>query len=635
MVARYKKIVRKFSQQTIFILCLCTISTCGFAQEPLLKNDQYQQLILTIKSLPTDSSNNLIQAKLNSPHCTRFDSARLYILLGNSYSIDNRVKEASTSYKKALDLFLPTDGYIWELKIRLNLSGLYSEKQEFTKAGNELFQAKKIAENKKDTIYQLKVSEYLAHLFYSQGNTDSAFYYLKNLAQNYESLHDTIGMSRIFNNLAVLYKAQKMYHEALDYNNKSLALSVAQNDELSIAESYNNIGVCYEQLYNLSDSMLYLKEAMRFYEESAFLKMKYSNSFNTAVQNLARLNRQIGNDKVADEYYKHLELNGKKTKSLKILDVYRNQMLHSLNENDLLNSAYYFSLYDSVIHDIQDIQEKDFQQMLINQRKLFQAEKVEQEQKIKLQEEQHKRLLIEQKQFITQTVFAIFIIIVLGFFYYLRQRNKYLTLKTEKENSQLRDAVLRTQMNPHFIFNALTAIQNSILKEDQLVTASYISRFARLIRSTFDFANMERVPLEDDLKALKDYIDTQIMRFGDKFSYEIQVDKSINQKEVLVPPLILQPLVENCIQHGFKQIKYKGLINVDINIHHNKISFFVKDNGVGYHPKSKDGKMHATEILKNRIALFHPGDENSYRIQNRTVGGTKVGYELTIKESNV
>ncbi len=631
MVARYKKIVNKISQQTIIIFCLFIISNSGFAQEQLLNKEQYQLLIHTIKALPTDSSNNLIQSKLDSPLCTRFDSARLYILLGNSYSIDNRLQNAFTSYHKALDLFRPSDGYLWELKIRLNLSGLYSDKQEFTKAGNELFLAKKIAHNYKDTLYQYKISEYFAHLFYSQGNTDSAFYYLKNIARDYEELNDTIDMSRIYNNLAVLYKAQDKYHEALEYNKKSLALSEAQNDEISIAESYNNIGACYEHLYDLSDSMIYLKEAMRYYEESAFLKMKYSNSFNTAVQNLARLNRQIGNDKVADEYYKHLELNGKKAKSLKILDLYRNQMLHSLNENDLLNAAYYFSLYDSVIQDIQDIQEKDFQQMLINQRKLFQAEKIEQEQKIKLQEEQHKRLLIEQKQFITQTVFVIFIIIVLGFFYYLRQRNKYLTLKTEKENSQLRDAVLRTQMNPHFIFNALTAIQNSILKEDQLVTASYVSRFARLIRSTFDFANMEKVPLEDDLKALKDYIDTQIMRFGDKFTYEIQVDESINQKETLVPPLILQPLVENCIQHGFKQIKHKGLIYIDIHKNNDKISFFVKDNGVGYHPESKDGKMHATEILKNRIALFHPGDENSYRIQNRTVGGTKVGYELTIK----
>ncbi len=633
-MARYKKNTGIFFLRLFILLSILSISYPGYSQGKLINKQQYEELQHTLKSLPTDSALSLILNKLKSPLCNRFDSARLYVLLGNSYSLDGKLDESFEPYNKALSLFTAQDGYLWAVKIHLNLSGLYSDKQEFTKAGTELYLAKKIVLAHKDTIYQHKISEYFAHLFYSQGNTDSAFYYLKNLALDYEASKDTIDLSRIYNNLAVLYKAQDLFHEALKYNQKSLSLSLAQDDEISIAESYNNIGVCYEQLYDKTDSSLYLKEAMRYYEESAFIKMKYTNSFNTAIENLARLNRQIGNDRVANEYYKHLELSGQKSKSIKILDVYRNQMLHNLNEGDLMNSAYYFTLYDSVINDIQTIQEKDFQQMLLNQRKLFQAEQKEQEQKIQLQEEQHKRLLIEQKQFITQTILVIFTIIVLGFFYYLRQRNKYLTLKAEQEKKQLKDAVLRTQMNPHFIFNALTAIQNSVLKEDQLITASYVSRFARLIRRTFDFANMEKVPLSEDIKALKDYIDTQIMRFGDKFEYEIKIDDNISQEDTFVPPLILQPLVENCIHHGFKQINHKGVIQINIFTKIDKIRFEVKDNGVGFHPTSNDGKLHATDIIKNRLALFFPGDENSYAIENIAEGGTLVSYELTI-ESHV
>ncbi len=609
----------------IFFLCIST-----YAQAQLLSDEKYRSLVDTMKSLPTDSVNKLLVRYLSLDSCSRFDSARIVMLLGNNKTVSGDLDEALILYNQAIELFAPEDGYLWEVKARLNVSSIYSDIKEYTNAGNQLFKVKEIVQQNNDTTYKHKVSEYLAHLFYSEGNIDSAFFYMEELAGVYQNWKDTFAMSRVYNNLAVLYKIHEKYQKALFYNKKSLGLSLKKDDESAIAESYNNIGMCYEGLYGNSNNNNYLKQALHFYEESALLKMKSTKKWNSAIANLARLNRQLGNDKKADEYYDQLEALGRKDISAESLDVYRNQMLHNLNEGKIIEAAFYFALYDSVINDIQKLQEKDFQQMLLNQRKLFQARKIEQEQQLKIQEEHQQRLIIENKQFITQTVLVIFAFVVIGFFYYLRQRNKYLNLKAEQENKQLKDAVLRTQMNPHFIFNALTAIQNSVLKEDQLVTASYVSRFARLIRQTFNFASVDRISLEEDLNALRDYIDTQKMRFGDRFDYEIITNENVKVDEIFVPPLILQPLVENSIQHGFKGIKKDGFITITV-VRQDccQVRFEVKDNGVGYHPECKDDKEHALSILKGRLALFHPGDEETFKIENIEGGGTKVSYVLT------
>ncbi len=611
----------------LFIFCF------GYLNAQLINNETYYAITDSMNSMSTDSVDKLLDRYLSSDQCNRFDSARLINLKGNNILLNGNYDKALEYYTTAINLFTPEDGYLWEVKTRLNISSIYSEIKEFTNAGNQLFRVKEIINKNNDTIYKHKVSEYFAHLFYSEGNTDSAFYYLEKLTGVYESWKDTFAMSRLYNNLAVLYKDQQKFNKALFYNNKSLLLSLNKDNEPAIAESYNNMGMCYEGLYQQNNEQELLKKALFYYEEAALIKMKYSYKWNSAIANLARLNRQLGNDKIADEYYEQLESLDQKDKTGEILDVYRNQMIHMLNNDKVVDAAYYFALYDSVIHEMQKMQEKDFQQMLLNQQKLYHARKAEQEQHLKLHDEHEKRLIIEQKQFVTQIILVIVIIIVVGLFYYLRQRNKYLTLKIEQEKKQLKDAVLRTQMNPHFVYNALTAIQNSVLKEEQLVTASYVARFARLIRQTLNIASVDRITMDEDIRALEDYIETQKMRFGDKFSYQIDADKHLKLKDTYVPPLVLQPLVENSIHHGFKNLKRKGFIHIKITqVGSCQVKFEVIDNGIGYHPKEKDDKDHALDILKSRLALFHSGDEITFSIKKLPDGGTSVSYILTLMD---
>lgn len=611
------------------------MSWCCFIHAQNMSETHYQEIRGKIQSLPTDSAYILLQKEFNNKNYGSLDSAKLFNLMGNVSTIDGKQTMAIEYYTKAIALFTETHNTLGEIKSRLNLSSTYAELKEFTKASTELFTVNNLVHKANDSIYKLKINEYFAHLFYMQGQIDSTLHYLQLAIKAYEAGKDTSSMSRLYNNLAVIYKKEDLFHKAIAYNQKSLELSLLRNDELGTSESYNNLGVCYENLYDHTDSSEYLEKALSYYEEASILKSEHTHKWNSAIENLARLHRKLGNDSIANIYFAYLELSAKKDKTKRALEVYKDQMFYSLNQNDLADAAIYFTLYDSILVDMQRLQEADFNNMLSNQYKLFDAYKKQQAQQLLLKEEQNKRLLVEQKQIITQTVFAILMIIMLGMFYYLRQRKKYLSLKAEKENKQLHDAVLRTQMNPHFIFNVLTAIQNSVLQENPLVTASYVSRFAKLARQTFNFANVERVSLSEDMNALTNYIETQKMRFGDKFSYQFEIDTLLDTDKIHIPPMMLQPLVENAIHHGFKQLKRVGNITISIKKYsQEKISFCVSDNGVGFQATKGDGKTHALEILKKRLFLFNEGDQQSFSITSNAEG-TQVYFELSVGDAMI
>src|SRR3546814_10477591 len=109
---------------------------------------------------------------------------------------------------------------------------------------------------------------------------------------------------------------------------------------------------------------------------------------------------------------------------------------------------------------------------------------------------------------------------------------------------------LRAQMNPHFIFNSLNAIGNSIDKRDFETAGNYLTRFAKLVRLILENSEYREIPLATDLQVLELYIQLEAMRLKGKITYEIDVDEDIDAENTLVPPLIVQPLIENSIWHG-------------------------------------------------------------------------------------
>ncbi len=203
--------------------------------------------------------------------------------------------------------------------------------------------------------------------------------------------------------------------------------------------------------------------------------------------------------------------------------------------------------------------------------------------------------------------------------------------------AELENKALRAQMNPHFLSNALNSIKGIILKNDMKLAATHLTSFSSLIRTILANSDKKLILLEKELDALKLYIELESLRFTQQFTYEIRVDKNVDQGFVRIPPLILQPFVENAIWHGLMP-KISGSKKLAINIYR-KGDFVIceiEDNGVGREEKPRthgkaEHRSMGISLTENRIKLLHP--ENAVTIIDLKNGkgqalGTKVLVQL-------
>jgi two-component sensor histidine kinase len=181
--------------------------------------------------------------------------------------------------------------------------------------------------------------------------------------------------------------------------------------------------------------------------------------------------------------------------------------------------------------------------------------------------------------------FAMLAIMAGGLFSLIIIRRKNIQLKRREMDHQmimLEQKALQSMMNPHFIFNALGSIQNFLLQNKPGEAGIYLSQFARLIRQNLAAINTPMVYLSDELDRLKNYLDLEKLRAGNKFEFLIKSDEEIEEEETLIPSMIIQPFVENAIWHGISPLEDKGFIRISFSLYsQNALQIMIEDNGVG------------------------------------------------------
>ncbi len=188
--------------------------------------------------------------------------------------------------------------------------------------------------------------------------------------------------------------------------------------------------------------------------------------------------------------------------------------------------------------------------------------------------------------------------------------------------SETRQLALRAQMNPHFIFNCLNSINSFILDNDQETASRYLIKFAKLIRLILENSNSKLIPLQSELDALKLYIEMEALRFEPKFSWQIDVDEEVAAHHVMVPPLILQPFVENAIWHGLLHKSGPGNLTVAVTQPENTLTCTITDNGVGREAsrQNKAASLNQKQSLglkltQERLALMHEQEQKKFKVE--------------------
>lgn len=178
---------------------------------------------------------------------------------------------------------------------------------------------------------------------------------------------------------------------------------------------------------------------------------------------------------------------------------------------------------------------------------------------------------------------------------FLRQQQAELQLAiTEQE---LR--ALRAQINPHFIFNCLNSIHHFILKNESKQAGDYLVKFSRLIRLILENSLHKAIPMRDELDALMLYVQLEQLRLDHSFRYEENVNAAVDLNQVAVPPLLIQPFVENAIWHGLANVKSAGYLEVAISTEVNNILILVKNSGSGF----KNTDTHSVMVKKVSLGL--------------------------------
>ncbi|MFY9241642.1 MAG: histidine kinase [Polaribacter sp.] len=219
-------------------------------------------------------------------------------------------------------------------------------------------------------------------------------------------------------------------------------------------------------------------------------------------------------------------------------------------------------------------------------------------------------------------------------------------LELEKQNKEIENIFLkleslRSQMNPHFVFNALNSIQDYIVNNQKNLAADYLGKFADLIRKYLDQSSKKEIALSEEIETIERYLELEKLRFEEKLSYQIKIQENLNIDDIFIPTVLIQPYVENALKHGLLHKKEKGNLSIEISINEEKSTLIITviDNGVGRKKaaaiKEKQIRRHvsfATEATNKRLELlnYNKQDKIELLVEDLDVNAKDVGTKVTL-----
>jgi tetratricopeptide (TPR) repeat protein len=531
------------------------------------------------------------------------------------------------------------------------------------------------AEQTMDTSWIASSKVNLGNVYKEQGYLTLALTYYLEALSTLEPLGHDRRIAACYQNIGDIYHKQHDFNKALEYYSRALSLAKNTNDLVRETTCYMNIGFVYAGLNAF-------QEARNFYEKALdlFDKSGYSHEKDDCFILIGDTYMGEDDAKTAERYYqKALDLSQsegdmpKQSESLIKLGQIRAKEKQyregiKLTQNGLqlaiqvgaldLQVEAYKTLSDIYDHQGQyDQSLKQFRIYADLKDSLFSAEKyraiTEMEMKYESEKKEAQLALLEEQSevqelrlsrrnrmmYTTGAVAALLLIIGYISFrnYRLRSRQKAITMEQQ---------LMRSQMNPHFTFNSLIAIQSYIYKQDPVKAGDFLAKFADLVRITLENSRVEFVLLEKELRMLNAYLELQSLRYDGMFDFSIELDEAIDPAETLIPPMMAQPFIENAIEHGLRHKKEHGNLNITIQKEKELLRFMVEDDGVGrqraneIENKRKHQSM-ATGITRERLTNFEKKFRQKFVLQIEDLisetgeaGGTKVVLELPVKSIN-
>lgn len=512
-----------------------------------------------------------------------------------------------------------------------DLGYLYQSQGAYDKALRNFQQSLSIREriqDQKGIAYSLNN---IGALYWELGKADEALEYHVKAITFFEenNMDEETGIATA--NLGEIYLIKEAYDKALHYFNRALALNRKLGHQIFEANNLNSIGSLYLKKNETGKAIQYFRRAALIQEKAGdkngLALSHYHLGLSYKQQNQPR--DALHHFKISTSLADTIHGNDLLIKSLVQSAAINNQSgEYKIAYNDL-NRA---KLLNDSIFNLQ--RTGQFEELKAS----YETERHIMENKNLKQSNNKNNIIIRQHRILLIMTIILSLSIVLIVWLYLQKRRSADKLKAIEMEQKL----LRSQMNPHFVYNTLTAIQNNILQKTVREGVNLISSLASLMRLTLENSSNEFILFEKELQSLKLYLMLQLQRYKDQFNFQIDIDPLINENELLVPPMLIQPFVENAIEHGFCGINYKGMISITYRLAEKGILCEVTDNGIGYQSgflKQKEDCNHRSygiDITRQRINIL----KNKYKLNARIdildlctedISGTKVIVLMPIK----
>jgi tetratricopeptide (TPR) repeat protein len=454
------------------------------------------------------------------------------------------------------------------------------------------------------------------------------------------------------NSIGNIYQLLEQYDLAIEKFENSMVLEKELDNKIGLAINHQNIGECYEAQGKLEPALQNFRKSLVYNEiidsEKGKIICNYSiahvyvhnGKISEAIKILqTNLNRAIalGDQEIVTIIYINLgwaliRLGDYEAAEINLkagLDLAKNYDLNAeiAEANKFLSElwikrddyekgmGYYkeFKKYEERITNSLNLR-------YVNDMILRYESQIKANQLQRLSEENESVRLKLRKNRTILIVIAIFLILLIGILYILYRQSQ---LNAEKKLLTLEQSMLRSQMNPHFLFNSLNSIKLYIINNEKKNAVHYLNKFSKLVRKILEASSQREISLAEELETVSLYMNIENIRFSNEINFNVYVKDDINTHNIKIPSLILQPFLENALWHGLSS--KDGPKNIDLEIKKGKngfIEIIITDNGVGRDAaeKIKDSKVLkrksvGIDITKERLANFSRDYENYFHVE--------------------
>lgn len=497
----------------------------NYSQYYLVKGDFYASLELLKKSIDIDLRNGFT---------TYLESS--LIDLGNIYIELSDKKSALKYYNFALNLSLNNKNYKYAGGALINIAKIFSLENDYDNTLKYTLLAKKYFElegNQRDILF---VYEKLSTIYKNRKMYDKAIKYCKKIINGYEGYTEYSLKSNAYELLGLIYADLKEYDTALDYINQSIAIRINTNQLYTIPNSYINSSYILLKQKKYNQSKQHLHEGLKIADS-----LKLNDALIDIYKNLATVDSALGDYKSA---FNHIKL--------------------------------YKAYSDSVYND---------ENRMALERFKIQSE-FEYKERLNKDQEEFKRIEYEQSITLAQTklygTILLFILIAGALIFYAYQQRKFRKQREKLSLLMVRDSelkALQSQINTHFVYNALNGVCSFIYSNLPEKALIYMNKFANHLRITLENSRKSWVTLASEIESVKCYVEIESLQLDYPPNFNVTIDESINSELVFIPPMLLQPMIENSFKHAININPENAKLLIEIKHVNAQIQISVIDNG--------------------------------------------------------